>query len=390
MPNASRPFVVRTRTSGLRRRFAATLPAALIAVTAPLAGVALGAEPAAAPPPATETAAPPTTVADTTGTPPPAAAPQAPAAPPAPAATTTTTAPPPGPPPAPPPPPYSLPWQLRPVAAANVVRADTAVALYKNPTTGNAGSTVATMLTASYKVLPGLAPMLRLGFAQNSPPEAAAGATTPASGGSFVNPVVGATYAKPIGLMRLAGFLGVTIPIGMGGGDTPDAGAALANSAGISARSAMDNAMFAVNYMTVIGGLGAAYVSGGFTAQVEATIFQLTRVRGDNAASATDSSRTNSTAGLHVGYFVVPMLSLGAELRYQRWLSTPTTRTATGLVDIPDVNKETVTVAFGPRFHFKLGKTSWLRPGIAYARALDKPLTNSSYNMVQVDLPFAF
>ena len=32
--------------------------------------------------------------------------------------------------PAPPPPPYSLPWQLRPVAAANVVRSDTAVAFY--------------------------------------------------------------------------------------------------------------------------------------------------------------------------------------------------------------------------------------------------------------------
>ncbi len=46
-------------------------------------------------------------------------------------------------------------------------------------------------------------------------------------------------------------------------------------------------------------------------------------------------------------------------------------------------------MAIGPRAHFKLGKT-WFRPGISYSRGLDKPLTTASYNMVQVDLPFAF
>ena len=32
----------------------------------------------------------------------------------------------------------------------------------------------------------------------------------------------------------------------------------------------------------------------------------------------------------------------------------------------------------------------FMRPGISYARALDKPLSASSYNMVQVDLPVVF
>jgi hypothetical protein len=32
----------------------------------------------------------------------------------------------------------------------------------------------------------------------------------------------------------------------------------------------------------------------------------------------------------------------------------------------------------------------FFRPGLAYARGLDKPLSASSYNMVQVDLPFVF
>ena len=294
----------------------------------------------------------------------------------APMATTVASPAPTTPPPAPPPPPYSLPWQLRPVAAVNVVRSDTTVAFYENAA-GNSGSAVATM-----QLTPSLAPMIRLGLVQNSPPDAPTGMTTPTSGQSFINPIVGATYAKPVGPVRLAGFLGVTIPIGMGGGNTPDAGANTANTTGIAARSGMDNAMFAVNYFTVIGGIGAAYVAHGFTAQIEATILQLTRVRGEVVAK--DSSRTNGTAGIHLGYFVIPQLSIGGELRYQRWLYTPTTKVTDNAT-----TRDTVTMAIGPRAHFKLGK-NWFRPGISYARGLDKPLTTASYNMVQVDLPFAF
>src|SRR6185369_3789347 len=77
------------------------------------------------------------------------------------------------PPPAPPAPPYSLPWQLRPVAAATAIRSDTSVAFYENAA-GQSGTTVATMLLASYKVTPSLAPLVRLGFVQNDAP----GATT--------------------------------------------------------------------------------------------------------------------------------------------------------------------------------------------------------------------
>jgi len=108
--------------------------------------------------------------------------------------------------PTPPPPPYSIPWQLRPVAAANVVRSDTAVAFYDNGAGAN-GSTVATMLLGSYKLTPSLAPLVRLGFVQNDAP------ATGADGTSFVNPIVGATYARKIAALRWAAFLGATIPI---------------------------------------------------------------------------------------------------------------------------------------------------------------------------------
>ena len=285
--------------------------------------------------------------------------------------------------PAPPPPPYSLPWQLRPVAAANVVRSDTSVAFYDNGA-GASGSTVATMLLASYKVTPSLAPLVRLGYVQNDAPAAGADGT------SFVNPIVGATYARKIDAFRWAAFLGATIPIGMGGGNMPDAGAANADSSGVKARSAMDNAMFAVNYFTAIAGGDVAYVDHRLTVQAEATLFQLFRVRGDNAPSSTDSTRTNSTVGLHAGVFIIPMLSLGGELRYQRWLSSNTQLTMGNKVAIPDFAKDTVTVAIGPRAHFAIGKSMWLRPGISYARGLDRPLTDGSYNVIQVDLPLYF
>jgi hypothetical protein len=224
-----------------------------------------------------------------------------------------------------------------------------------------------------------------MGFSRNDAPAMGA------DGSSFLNPVVGATYARKLDSFRLAGFLGATIPIGMGAGNMPDAGAAGANAAGIKARSAMDNAMFAVNYMTAIAGLGFAYVDHKFTAQIEATVLQLFRVRGDSAASATDSTRTNSTAGVHLGYFLIPQLSLGGELRYQRWLTHPTSRNAMGAsVSIPGANMDTVTFAVGPRAHFKIGKTSWIRPGISYARGLDAPLTTTTFNVVQLDVPVVF
>jgi hypothetical protein len=296
-----------------------------------------------------------------------------------------TTAPPTAPvtPPGPPPPPYSLPWQLRPVTVGTVIRSDTSVAFYDNAM--GSGSTVATMLLGSYKVTPNLAPLVRMGFVQNGAPGSMPDGT------SFVNPVVGVTYSRKMGgSFRLAGFLGTTIPIGMGGGSAPAAGASGADAAAIPARSGMDNSMFAVNYMTVIPGVGFAYIDHKLTVQLEATLFQLFRVKGsDTTAISPDATRTNSTMGVHAGYFVLPMVSLGGELRYQRWLSTPSRIVMGAKADIPSPNMDTVSFAVGPRFHFKLGNT-WLRPGISYAQVVDHPFKDSHYKIVQVDLPVVF
>ncbi len=280
--------------------------------------------------------------------------------------------------PKPPPPPYSLPWQLRPLNVGNVLRSDTSVAFYDSSNGAQAGTTTATMLLGSYKLTPELAPLVRFAFVYNDAPSVDGG---PPSGTAMVNPLLGVTYASTALGMRWAAFAAVTLPVGQGGGDSPDKGAAEAAARGIPARAAMDNAMFATNYFTVIGGYGVGYVRHGFTAQAEVTVLQLFRVRGPDTQ---DERRTNFTAGVHTGYFVAPWLSLGGEVRCQLWLSDAAP------VRMNDEARETFTFAVGPRLHFKVGGKHWLRPGVSYARALDAPFSTSHYQMVQVDLPFVF
>lgn len=273
--------------------------------------------------------------------------------------------------PAPKPPPYSVPWQLRPTAAGNVIRLDSALASRELPD-GTGAWTSATMLFAAYQVIPNLAPFVRLGFVADF---------ATATNTSLVNPAVGATWSLPLGNgLRTGLFLGLTVPVGMGGGNEGDAGSATAARAGIQARSAMDNAMFAVNDFTVFPGVGLSWTGAGFTAQVEATLLQLTRVRGE--AVQTDATKTNLTSGLHLGYFVHPQVSLGAELRYQRWLVPPAAVTT-------DAQRDNLTAAAGVRAHFKSGALTF-RPGVSFTLPLDDPMGAQAYRIFQLDVPVAF
>lgn len=279
------------------------------------------------------------------------------------------------------PPAYSLPWQLRPVMPANVVRSDTAIAFYEPEGQDSGGTTVASMLLVSYKVTPELAPLVRLGIANDNPPDADAKT-------ALQNPVLGAIYGiKPSDQTRLGLFLGVALPFGSGGGnvdptDEDQVRALATQSRGVLARSAMDNAMFSPSHLTVFPGVGFAFLAGGWTAQIEATILFLNRVKGDEQEG--DGLLINSTYGAHVGYFLLPLLSLGAELRYQRLLKKRDD-VASG-----DARLDNLTVAAGPRLHLQLGESTWFRPGIAYARGLDDRMSSDDYHIVQVDLPLAF
>jgi hypothetical protein len=44
----------------------------------------------------------------------------------------------------------------------------------------------------------------------------------------------------------------------------------------------------------------------------------------------------------------------------------------------------------GPRVHIRLARNLWLRPGLAYARGLDRPMAGANYNILQIDVPFVF
>lgn len=342
-------------------------------------------EPAVSPP---DAPAPPAPDAPPTEAPLPAPPVDAPQPPPTAAPPPLAPPPPPAPPdasaPKPPPAPYSVPWNLRPIVAPTVVRLEQGLATYEDAASRR-GLTSVTVLTASYKIpgtgekLAGLAPLVRLAFVADDPTPGARG------GNAFVNPLFGAAYAMKLGSgFKLNGFFAVTLPVGGGGGANPDPGSANARTKGLNARAQMDNALFAVNDLTVIPGIGAAWVGNGLTVQVEATVLHLMRVRGE--AVQPEASKTNFTSGLHVGYFVIPELSIGSEFRYQQWLNPPIAFEPSG-----DARKNNVTVAIGPRVHLKAGPAT-LRPGVSYARGLDKPLAAAApnYHIVTLDVPVFF
>ena len=65
------------------------------------------------------------------------------------------------------PPPYSVPLQLRPAAATNAIRSDTAFAFHK--VADQSVTTVVSTLFGSYKITPELAVLARVGVVHDSP-----------------------------------------------------------------------------------------------------------------------------------------------------------------------------------------------------------------------------
>lgn len=280
------------------------------------------------------------------------------------------------------PPPYSLPWQLRPAIAATALRLDAAIALQDSATT------MASTFLGAYKIVPNFAGLVRLGVVHNAPDHAS-------SASAFANPLLGATFTPELAPgLRLPLFLGATLPVGSGGGNPantlpgPNGKIApppsyAAEGAGIYARSAMDNALFAVNYMAFIVGAGVAYMTHGLTVQAEVTLLQFARIRGSLIDK--DETRTNLTSGLHVGYAIVKPLTVSAELRYQRWLSTP------AAVVADDTKRDQMTVGVGLRTRVDaVPDKVILRPGVAYVTGVDDPMAKAGYHIIFVDLPVSF
>jgi len=277
---------------------------------------------------------------------------------------------------------YALPYAMRPAIAPNLVRIDASMASTETSTIWSS------ILTAGYKPIasvPDLGFYGRAAFVRLSPDQGDGGT-------ALSNPLFFALYTPEIApKLRLPLFAGVTAPIGGGGGNDPSATTRAAVLSGIYARQAMDNALFATNYLTPTVGAGLAWIDKGFTVQVEATVLQLLRARGDKVDL--DESRTNFTSGLNVGYLVLdPWLSANVELHYQRWLSTPKA------VEADEARpsdqrlglRDQLTAGGGLRVNVPLSTSILMRPGISYFRGIDDPMADQKFSIVQVDVPVAF
>jgi hypothetical protein len=241
----------------------------------------------------------------------------------------------------------------------------------------------ASTLTGAYKAAPNFGPLVRIAFVHD----------TRSATSAISNPAFGVLYTPElVAGLRMPLFLGVNMPAGSGGGSPADLeaknpkkkpGGYPAEAAGVYARSAMDNMLFGVNYVTFVVGVGLAYVGRGFTFQGEAALFQAVRERGEQYE--VDAFRTNLTAGAHVGYTPIKQLTFSVELRYQRWLSAPS------VIATDPARQDQITIGGGIRTRIEVVPDKViLRPGIAYFNPVDDPMLGAGYRVIVVDVPVVF
>lgn len=254
------------------------------------------------------------------------------------------------------------------------MRLDTVIAPYGSGATS--GTATVSALGAGLKLDSHFGVFAKAGVVNN------ATETTPTKQ-VFVNPVLGGVYGTKIGSdFRLAAYFATALPVGQGGGNRPDRDTQKALGAGNLARSGMDGTMFAVNDLALIPGVDFAYAAHGLTVQAEATVGQLLRARGE--AVAPDAARTNLLTGIHVGYFLLPFLSVGVEGRYQRWLTTP------AAVAKDSSLRDNLTGAGGVRATVPFRGSMKMLPGVSYAMGFRGPVGDRDYHIIQADIPVVF
>lgn len=263
--------------------------------------------------------------------------------------------------------PYSSPFQLRSAVPGTSIKTDTAIASAEN------GSTVVSFLSASVKVLPEVATSVRVGFASMSP---ANGPGSPA----FMNPQVGVLWSPKIrDDLRISPCFSITLPVGMGGGESPDAAVTASLGGAKQARFMLDSSIASPNHLGLGLGLSVAWFDHGLTLQADANVNQSFQTRGPESV---DDAITNSIAGLFAGYAILPQLSVGAELRYQRYLTTPASVAKNAQL------RDQASFAVGARGTFDL-EAFKLKPGVSYGHAIGGAMGAGDTNVVLLDLAFA-
>ncbi|MCL2626378.1 MAG: hypothetical protein FWD46_06155 [Cystobacterineae bacterium] len=293
--------------------------------------------------------------------------------------------------------PYTLPFQLRPISAGNVVRLDNTLALYdatESTVPGGKGMKEVSVLNAGYTFAPDFGLLARIGVANDFPDKD----VTPGAknGSALTNGILFLNYTPKFldGALRTAFYLGVSAPIGSGGGNNGDQSLRAVNSGSGLVRANMDGALHLVNDMAIIPGVDIAYVAYGLTVQLEVTYLEIFRVRGEEKQVA-EVAKRNLVGGLFVGYSIIPQLAVGVELRYQRWLKPPRAIQNNLDSDSPEANDradlqmQNMTIAIGLRGNFKIGEKTFFRPAISYAMGIMGQIADQKYHLIQLDLPFS-
>ncbi len=276
--------------------------------------------------------------------------------------------------PAPSPSPIVPSWSMRGMSAAHFVRVEDSVGIPS--VDGQHDIANVTMLGAGVKLSPNVGLSAKWGITRYMP-DGASDVT------AFSNPVVAASFSTDLHpMVRFATSLGLSAPVGSGGGDDPDPAAAAAQKAGAYTRASMDNIYFAVNETAVPLTGDVAFHYRGFTAQLGLALAPLLRSRGQEVLP--DPARFAGTAGLSLGYFIVPQLSFLGELRYQRMLSTPE-----AVAKDPSLRDNT-SFALGARGYVPLTEKVSFRPGVAWGMGVEGKLAELHYQLMQADLPVVF
>jgi hypothetical protein len=270
---------------------------------------------------------------------------------------------------------YTRPFQLRGVIPGNGVKVDSTVAPYRLDGVG--GWVTVVLVSGQVRLVESLALQARWGFDDNR---------VSGGGGSrfgILSPTLGLLYGVPIGQgFRFAASTVVGFPVATGGGNAPHPNDIALQRQGMLARSAFDNTSFAINDVGFPTGLSLAYIACRLTAQADASVIPTVRIKGARAQS--DTSKVNSTYGFFLAYRFVPAISVGAEVRYQRYLSTPSA------VEQDPSARDNLTVGGGFRLNLPLSEGVRVRPGLCYSRGLRGPVEQQSFQMVQLDLPISF
>ncbi len=235
---------------------------------------------------------------------------------------------------------------------------------------GTKESTLLTVLIGAYDVNKWVSVFGRVGMVHNTSAD-----TATATG--VGNPIGGITFNLPsTDHVKLGGIAGVSIPVGSGGGNAPSAGMLRAWCNSID----WGGVMFAVDHLDVQAGLNATFLAGPLSLRMESTLHQLVRVRGEKA-DVLGSSATVTSSTATVSYSLLSKVTVSSGLSETRFWNTPK-----AIQDSPASRVD---------YYYIGGISTDLRvagvgvtPSLLYARALDLPLRDEKFQVVELDLGF--